>query len=110
MVIRGDSTDETELPSHPPSHDALPIPQNLLQMALVLDPILAQAPPEDASAVVELRHKLSSGNTTDFRDLNFEELGRLAAYLAILSTELSRRGSSVQAHEIVVPDETDGGI
>ena len=37
-------------------------------------------------------------------------IGQLAAYLAILSTELARRASPSQAHEIMVPDESDSGL
>ena len=110
LQLRDESPEATDPSPHPASHEGPPIPVNLLQMALVLDSILAQSPPEDANAITALRSKLSSGTTSDSRDLDYGELGQLAAYLAILSTELARRASPSQAHEIIVPDESDSGL
>ena len=82
----------------------------LMQMALVLDSILTRCPSEHATEIAALREKLSSGTTSDFRNLDASELSTLAIYLVILSTELARTASQTEAHEIVVPEDSEGSM
>ena len=47
VELRDDAPDDVDPPTHHAPAEGLPIPQNLMQLALVLDSIMAQSPPGD---------------------------------------------------------------
>ena len=67
------------------------------KLALVLDSILAQSPPEDAASLQALRANLAPGTTSDFQDLDARDLAHLAGHLSILSNQLARHATTISA-------------
>ena len=78
----------------------LRIPRVIMQLALVLDSILATQPPTDAAPLCALQQGgYTTGTTADFSDLNPQDLSLLSGHVAIVSHELARRAAEIQATE-----------
>ena len=105
MHVADDDTspDHATLPGPGPS-DALRIPRPIMQLALVLDSILAQEPPADPASLRILRENAATGTTADFRDLEPRDLIFLSGHLAILSNRLAQQAAAASE----IPEDSEG--
>lgn len=107
MDFHDETPTATTAPAPRPSGEGLPLPANVIRIAVLLDGLLANPPAEHAHEIASLRAQLSSNTTDDLSDLNYQELTRLTTYLAILSSELARQQPDASVHDIMGPEASD---
>ena len=90
--------------SGPEPTDAVRIPRAIMQLALVLDSILAQEPPADPTSIRVLREGAATGTTAGFRDLEPRDLIFLSGHLAILSNRLAQQAAAARE----IPEDSEG--
>ena len=78
-----------------------------MQLAWVLDSILASEPPEDPTSLRALQEAIATGTTADFRDLEPHDLSLLSGHLAILSHRLAQQ---VSAANTIFEESEESGL